>query len=65
MRLDVLKLRTAMFKRDTNQKELSSKTGLSYSMINSICNGRACAEDTGERIARALGVKVDDLREGA
>lgn len=63
MRLSVLKLRTTMIKSDTNQKELASKTGLSYSMINAICNGRACAEDTGIKIAEALGVKVDELRE--
>ena len=63
MRLDVLKLRTAMIKSDTNQKELASKTGLSYSMINAICCGRGCKLETGVKIAETLGVTVDELRE--
>ncbi len=61
MKLDTLRLRSAMIQRGMKQKDLAQETKLSYSMINAICCGRACGYETAVKIADALGVKLEDL----
>jgi hypothetical protein len=38
-------------------------TEISRPTINGICCGRACKTETGEKIAEALGVTLEELRE--
>lgn len=63
MRLDRIKLKTALLQSDMKQYELAEKTGLARNTINAICGGKACTEATAEKIAAGLGVKLSDLVE--
>ncbi len=63
MRLDVIKLRIVMIKREITQTELAKVSGISRPTICAICCGRSCRPETGERIAEALGVTVEELKE--
>ena len=63
MHIDTLKLRTAMLRRELKQKELAEKANLSYSMMNSICRGRACSSGTADKIAEALEIPLEELIE--
>ena len=64
MRIDRLKIRSLMTAREITQKDLSARSGISRTSINSVCCGRSCRTETAQRIAHALGVKVEELREG-
>lgn len=61
MKLNNMHLRYELLRNDMSQKDLSSKTGISYSMINAICNGRSCSEDTISKIAKVLDVPAEKL----
>ena len=61
MKLDTLKLRSAMIQRGIKQRDLAQETNISYSMINAICCGRACGFETAQKIAGALDMKLEDL----
>lgn len=63
MRIDVLKLRTTMLKNDLKQRDLSRRTGISYSMINAVCNGRKCSDETIRKIASVLEMEPEELKE--
>ena len=63
MRLDRIKLKTALLQADMNQKELAEKTGLTRNTINAVCGGKGCTEDTALKIAAGLGVNLSDLAE--
>ncbi len=65
MRLDMVKLRAEMFRKEITQTDLAEKVGISRPTINGICNGRACSDETAEKIASALGVDMEVLRETA
>lgn len=59
--IDTRKLRKAMFDSGVTQTDLSRKTGISYSMINAVCNGRSCSIESAQRIAEALQIPVDAI----
>ena len=63
MRLDILKLRGVMLRKELTQTALSEMTEISRPTINGICCGRACKTETGEKIAKALDVTLEELRE--
>lgn len=63
MRLDILKLRGVMLRKEITQTALSEMTEISRPTINGICCGRACKTETGEKIAEALDVTLEELRE--
>ena len=63
MRLDILKLRGVMLRKEITQTALSEMTEISRPTINGICCGRACKTETGEKIAKALDVTLEELRE--
>ena len=43
---------------------LSIMSGLSRGTITGVKSGKSCSQETGEKIARALGVDVAELVEG-
>ena len=47
--------------RDMTQTFLAKKAGISRMTINSIMSGKACSEETGRKIAEALGMKLEKL----
>ena len=61
MRIDRVKLLVALEERNLNQKQLAKKTGLSRSTIYGIRSGRSCSDKSGEAIARALNVPLEQL----
>lgn len=63
MRLDRIKLNTALLRADVTQKALAEKAGLTRSTINNVCTGKSCSEATAIKIANALGVKLSEIRE--
>ena len=63
MRLNILKLRGVMLREEMTQTDLAEKAGLSRPTVNAICCGRGCKLETGVKIAEALGVTVEELRE--
>lgn len=63
MRIDRIKLATEMIKQDMTQRKLSELSGLSRMTINSVRGGKSCSEETGDKIAAALGVPIEKLLE--
>ena len=63
MRLDRIKLKTALLQADMKQYELAEKTGLTRNTINAVCGGKGCTEDTANKIAAGLGVELSELVE--
>jgi len=62
MRINSIELRTELYKQGMTQKELAKRVYCSKGYINEICNGRSCSRKTGEAIAAALGVALEDLQ---
>ena len=58
--LDAAKLRTVLFNKGMNQKELAEVSGISRNTINMIMNGKSCSEVTANAICQALGIRQDD-----
>ena len=65
VRIDRVKLTAQMAKLDMSGKMLSIMSGLSRGTITGVKSGKSCSQETGEKIARALGVDVSELVEGA
>lgn len=63
MRIDKIKLRIELLKREMTQKELSDISGVSRATISGIVCGRSCSRDTAEKIATALKVPLSKLEE--
>ena len=63
MRLDRIKLKTALLQSDMKQTELAEKTGLTRSTINNVCGGKSCTEATALKIAAGLGLNLSELEE--
>lgn len=63
VRIDRVKLVSELTKRDMTQKELAERSGISRITINGIKGGRSCTEETGNKIAVALGVPIEKLLE--
>ena len=63
MRFNIIRLRAEMTRKEITQTALSEMTEISRPTINGICCGRACKTETGEKIAKALDVTLEELRE--
>ena len=63
MRIDRVKLAGELRRRDMTQKALASETGVSRVTIGNVLAGRACKPTTAQKIAAALGVKLEELTE--
>lgn len=63
MRIDRVKLCAVIVKKDLTGLELAKKAGISAQTLCSIRKGRSCRDDTGEKIAVALGVDICELLE--
>lgn len=63
MRIDRVKLITELAKRDMTQKRLSELSGVSRATINYVRAGKSCTDEVGQRIAKALGVKLEEIIE--
>lgn len=61
VRIDRLKLKLIMTKADVTQMQLAEKTGISRASINAVCQGKSCRQETADKIAKALKVKVEEL----
>lgn len=63
MRINRKKLIVAMLDRNLNVLQLAQSSGVSRATISSVKCGKSCSKDTGEKIARALGVPVENIVE--
>lgn len=63
MRINGIKLATAMMRKDLTQKQLAELTGVSRVTINSVKCGKSCSDVTGIKIADALNVPIEELLE--
>lgn len=63
MIIDRFKLTTELMRRDMTQKQLAEKAGVSRATVNGIKSGRSCSDEVGQKIAKALGVKVTEITE--
>lgn len=63
MRIDRIKLKTELWKRDMKQKELAEAAGVSKETVTNICSGRSCSNLTGKALAAALGMDITELLE--
>ncbi|MBS5129752.1 MAG: helix-turn-helix transcriptional regulator [Lachnospiraceae bacterium] len=63
MRINSIKLVTAMMRLDLTQKQLAERAGVSRATINGIKCGRSCSDRIGIKIAEALQVPIEKLLE--
>lgn len=63
MRIDRLKLRMELAKRDMKQIELAELAGVSRATVGYIAGGKSCSDKVGIKIADALGVPIEKLLE--
>lgn len=63
MRLDRVKMFTAMGLAGMNQKEVAESQGMSRATVSAVYNGKTCSPATARKIADALGVTVESLLE--
>lgn len=63
MRIDRVKLAAELARRDMTQKRLAELSGVSRATINYVRAGKSCTDEVGQKIARALGVKVVEIIE--
>ena len=65
MRIDRAKLAAALIRADLNGNQLAEKAGVSRGTVTAVRTGKSCAKETAEKLAAALGVEINDLKEGA
>ena len=63
MRIDRLKLRMELAKRDMTQMKLAELAGVSRATIGYIVGGKSCSDIIGIKIANALEVPIEKLLE--
>lgn len=63
MRIDRFKLTTELMRQELTQKQLAEISGVSRATINYIKAGKSCSDEIGQKIAKALKVKVTDIVE--
>lgn len=63
MRIDRLKLRMELAKRDMTQIKLAELAGVSRATIGYIVGGKSCSDIIGIKIANALEVPIEKLLE--
>ena len=63
MRIDRIKLKTELVKREMRQAELADVAGVSRGTLSGVANGKSCNEITARKIAKALEMPLDELKE--
>ncbi len=63
MRIDGAKLVYQLAKKEMTQTQLAELTELSRATINYVRGGKRCSDETGKKIADALGVDVTEILE--
>lgn len=63
MRINRIKFITELEKQDMTQKHLAELSGVSRATINYIKGGKRCSDEVGQKIAKALNVKVEEIIE--
>ena len=63
MRVDRIKLKTELVKREMRQSDLADMAGLSRATVTGIASGRSCKEETARKLADALNMPLEDLLE--
>lgn len=63
MRIDRVKLKVELAKREMRQSELARLSGVSKGTITGIANGRSCSVATAEKLADALKMPLEKLIE--
>ena len=63
MRLKDKELRHRLIDLGIDQTALAERTGISRGAINNVFCGRACSATTGQKIAEAIGVPLEELIE--
>lgn len=61
MRIDRVKLTAELTRQDMTQKQLAELAGVSRVTINYIKNGKSCSDEVGQKIAKALGIKLSEI----
>lgn len=64
MRIDRIKLATAMLRADLSVNALAEKSGLSRVTVTSVKSGKSCSKKTAEKLAFGLGLALADIMEG-
>ena len=63
MRLCRIKLVTELAKRNMTSQALAKQAGVSRATISAIKNGRSCSHDTAVKLAKALNMNIEELKE--
>lgn len=63
MRIDRKKLHVLMFDKEITSVALAQKSGVSRATICCVRSGKSCSDEVGRKIAKALGVDVNELLE--
>ena len=63
MRIDRIKLKTELARREMKQSKLAEVAGVSKGTLSGVANGRSCNEITARKIAKALEMPLDELKE--
>lgn len=63
MYIDKVGLCAALTRVDWNMTELSQKSGISRQTLSAVRHGKRCRTQTAEKIARALGVGIEEIME--
>lgn len=63
MRIDRVKLATALARADLNGNQLAEKAGLSRGTVTAVRTGKSCTAETAGKLASALGVAVSEIIE--
>lgn len=63
LRIDRVKFVTALMHSDMTIMQLSAVSGVSRCTLSAIKSGKSCSKQTVERVAKALGLRPDDLKE--
>lgn len=61
MKLDVPKIKLILAEREMNQSDLAKKCGVNRQQINNILSRRSCTLKTVGKIAKAIGVPVQEI----
>ena len=61
MKLNAWKIKTLLAEREMNQSDLAVKIGVNRQQVNDLLSRETCTLKTLGRIAKALGVSVEEI----